>query len=355
MLPPNVFDVHAHVMPLGVPVLSDIAASDSAMLPHAVDDGGGAGRIVAGRSDFRSVRSSLWSVQDRLAELDRSGVSHQAISPVPVSLLDHSDDALATAYARWFNIHLVQMIEQGGGRLTGIGMVPLPHIDASLAELEWLHSVGVLAVEIGTRVAERELDDDVLRPFWRKAAELGMGVFIHPRDGGRGAIRRTGFLWDFGVGMLTDTALAAGALVFGGVLDELPTTRVLMAHGCGTFGRAYPRLRLAARMTPPVLTDPDVLLRSIWVDSLTFDRDELLAVINRFGGDRVMLGSDYPFIQGQPEESLQNIMSLAVGGAIDEREVLRIRNDNAVEFFGRRPIDTQLRQAASLMKGIHND
>lgn len=330
------FDVHAHVMPLGRPAIDGLAETIIDQLPHAVDDGGGRGRIVSGARDFRIVRASLWDVERRLAELDDLGIAHQAISPVPVALLDHHDEATAVGYARWFNHHLAKSVEAGAGRLHGIGMVPLPHVAAACRELDHLHEHGIRSIEIGTRIANLELDDPALRRFWAVAAETGTTVFIHPREGGRGAIRRSGFLWDFGLGMLTDTALAAGALVFGGVLREFPEIRVVMAHGCGTFARAYPRLRLAESISHPGSPSPDPLLRSIWVDSLILDRAELLGAINRFGADRVMVGSDYPFIDGQPDASHDDLRALAARGELDADDVAGIQFGVAAALFGLR-------------------
>jgi aminocarboxymuconate-semialdehyde decarboxylase len=330
------FDVHAHVMPLGRPRLCGTDDTVAEELPHAVDDGGGWGRIRVGGRDFRRVRSSLWDVADRLRELDASGIGHQAISPVPVALLDHSDPGLAEAFARWFNASLARTVSLGDGRLHGIGMLPLPHLDATRRELDRLSDDGIAAVEVGTRVGAFELDDPALRPFWAAAEERRTTVFVHPRDGGKGAVRRSGFLWEFGLGMVTDTAVAAGSLVFGGVLRDFPRLRVVLAHGCGTFARAYPRLRLGAALLDPALEDPDGLLRSLWVDTLVFDTDELLATIRRFGTDRVLVGSDHPFIDGQPAQSLAQLEVLAARGDLSAAHLAGISSRNAALLFGPR-------------------
>jgi len=40
-------------------------------------------------------------------------------------------------------------------------------------------------------------------------------------------------------------------------------------------------------------------LNRIWVDSLVHDEDALELLIKKFGQDKVVLGSDYPFILGE--------------------------------------------------------
>ena len=97
--------------------------------------------------------------------------------------------------------------------------------------------------------------------------------------------------------MLTDTAMAAAALVFGGVLEAFPRLRVGLAHGCGTFAWSVPRLVNGASLMPNARSRAtvDELVKLLWVDTLVFDPTHLPLLFERFGPDHVMLGSDFPF------------------------------------------------------------
>jgi hypothetical protein len=78
-------------------------AEVSGSAPRLVIDRVEAGRIMCGDTTFRRVTSVLWSVSDRLAEMDRTGVSHQVISPVPVTMEFAAEPGADPAYARAVN------------------------------------------------------------------------------------------------------------------------------------------------------------------------------------------------------------------------------------------------------------
>ncbi|MGH3433758.1 MAG: amidohydrolase family protein, partial [Thermocrispum sp.] len=292
-------DTHAHYF--GLDLAAGLSLVNDPRWPVLVPDVEGGGRIMLGDRMFRSVRSVLWDVEARVAELDAAGIALQLISPVPVMLAYWADERVGVACARATNDSIGAAVDRSRGRLAGLGSVPLPHVDAAVAELRRaVVDLGLAGVEIGTQILGEDLDSARFTPFFEAAESLGAVVFVHPTDGGGGVLRRSGQPYDFGLGMVTDTAVAATALIFGGVLERFPGLRVALAHGCGTFPWAYPRLRLGARIFEGADQDRlDELVRTLWVDSLVFDPEHLRLLVRRFGPAHVMLGTDYPFVPGQ--------------------------------------------------------
>jgi aminocarboxymuconate-semialdehyde decarboxylase len=219
-------DVHAHF--LG----PDLPAPDVPDAPRLVVDDADSGRILRGDTLFRRVTPSLWDVATRLADMDLAGITRQVISPVPVTM-EHA--AVDTAYARAQNDAITAACAISYERLLGLGCLPLHDSRAAVTELDRIRDAGLLGVEIGTRVGDLDVDDLALAPVWRACAATGSAVLVHPVDEGRGVVRRAGPPYDLGLGMLADTALAASALVFGGVLERHPDLRIALAHGCGAF------------------------------------------------------------------------------------------------------------------------
>lgn len=329
---PAVVDVHAHIFPTGLPDLARTTGDPRWPSLAVADDE--TGRIMCGDRIFRKVRAPLWDLAARLDELNRAGVGAQVVSPVPVMLTYWAASDAATDFARAVNDGIAAQVASSDGRLIGLGTVALQDVDAAVVELTRLTTqLGLRGVEIGTHAAGLELDDPRLQPFFEAARALDAAVFVHPMDGGGGTVRREGQPYDFGLGMLTDTAIAATGLVFGGVLEKLPGLRIGLAHGCGTFAWAYPRLRLAARLGGDVDAGRfDELVRALWVDCLVFDPLHLRLLTERFGDDHVMVGTDHPFVPGQLEGVSELLRGAVADRGLTREQADRIRGANALAF-----------------------
>ncbi|MDX2675087.1 amidohydrolase family protein [Streptomyces sp. NY05-11A] len=333
-----VVDIHAHHLPAALH--PPTRAADDPRWPYLViDDDGRAGRIMRGSEVFRRVKPALWDVPTRLAELDRAGVDVQVVSPVPVTLSPWADSGDAADFLRRQNDLLAEAVAASAGRLRGLGAVPLQDVDAAIGELLRIKRESVLdGIEIGTRIGDLELDAPQLRPFFAAAEEAGVPLFVHPTDGPH-ATRRAEPTYAFGVGMLTDTALAATALVFGGVLDDFPGLRVALAHGCGAFPWTYPRTAYGDTIVrggpdPERTARLDRLVGSLWADTLVFDPEHLRLVAERLGAGHLMLGTDHPFLRAPLETALATVSAAADRNVLSERQVAGVLGRNALRFLG---------------------
>lgn len=323
-------DVHAHFMP-GKPLPGDLAKIIP-RAPQVMTTTDRAGQVKRGNAIFRHVESTLWDTSHRLSAMEQAQISIQVLSPMPVTLDFPAPSDAYAAYCRWFNRSLGEAVREGAGRLIGLGLVPLDTPAECLAALDMIQDLGLSGVEIGTRISDRDLDDPALHYFFAEVERRGLSVLIHPVDGGGGAIRRNGFLYDFGLGMTTDTALAATALVFGGVLTRFPDLSICMVHGCGTFTTSYPRLRLGATIQGSHTADElDQLVSKLFVDSLVFDPQVLPSLIQRFGEKQIVFGTDFPFIPGQPASGIDELK--IAENTLGPEVVQKIRYDNALRFL----------------------
>lgn len=193
-------------------------------------------------------------------------------------------------------------------------------------------SLGLSGAAIPSNIAGRNLDDEALRPLFRRAGELGAFVFVHPHTVlGQDRLRRY-YLTNL-LGNPTDTAVAIASLIFGGVYDEVPNLVTCFAHGGGSFAALIGRWQHGASVRPEPhefnARPPREYLPRIYVDSLTHDDRLRRFVLETVGADHMMLGSDLPFDMGDPDPAA----SVArLGLAASEQQ--QIEGETAARLLG---------------------
>ncbi len=106
------------------------------------------------------------------------------------------------------------------------------------------------------------------------------------------------------IGNVHESAIAAGDLIFGGVLDDFPKLDVVLPHAGGSFpwliGRwdngVATRKRELGHMKQPA----SKYLRRFWYDSVVFGGDYLAYLVKKVGVSQIIGGSDGPVDFGQP-------------------------------------------------------
>jgi aminocarboxymuconate-semialdehyde decarboxylase len=296
-------DVHAHVVPAEM-----LAALERDGGRYGVEllrrDGRQAVRVAGG--ELWPIRGDLVDVGQRLAAMDRAGVTTQILSSW-INLTAYALDATAgSRFCRRFNQSLAGLVEAHPGRFLALASAPLQAPRAAAEELRYaVGQLGMVGVEIATTVNGTELDDRDLDPFWAAAQDLGALVLVHPMDSAAGPTGPRYFLGN-AVGRPAQTTLAVAHLVLGGVLERFQELRVCAVHGGGflpyqrgRLDRAYlaqPKLA-AVNLTRP----PSVWLRRLYYDTVVHDPGVLAWLVDFAGADHVLLGSDYPFEMGDPD------------------------------------------------------
>ena len=327
--PQGAVDLHTHAID---PELPDVGARFPGSFPtvrRVADDR--AQLVVDGRV-YRELDSRCWSPERRLRDMDAEGVAVQVLSAIPVTLAHGEPAEGAAALARAQNEHLASMVAAAPDRFAALGCVPLQDPERAVEELRrCVGELGFAGVEIGTRVGERELTDPAFVPFFRAAADLGAVGFLHPVDRTLDP-RLAGLGIAFGMGMPTETAVAAAGLLVGDAFEELRGLRLCLAHGGGTLPAALPRLATGQRLAG--VTDPSLLAttraRELWCDSLTYDVDGLRLAIERFTPGHVVLGTDYPFAA---REAPAGAVLDAAAGLIEQAVLTGIARANAMTLL----------------------
>lgn len=293
--PAGMIDVHTHAID---PDLVDVNAGFPGVYPTVLRTSDDTAQIWLDGRKYREIDSRCWSAAARVRDMDADGVAVQVVSPIPVTLSHSEPGDGAAALAEAQNNFLAKLVDDAPDRLAAFGCVPMQSPRRAIAELtRCVEELGFVGVEIGTRVGDRELADPEFLPFFQAAGELGATVFIHPVDRTLDA-RLATLRITFGMGMPTETAIAAAGLLVAGVLSAAPNVRICLAHAGGALPAVLPRVAFGQRIVEGVTADESlatVQARKLWSDSLTYDIDSLRLALTRFGADHVVLGTDYPF------------------------------------------------------------
>ncbi|TGD85945.1 amidohydrolase [Mycolicibacterium sp. CH28] len=317
-------DFHTHV----VVDLPDFARRFGDQRWPTFDFHGEEGRLTRNGQVVRSVAPSAWLPQRRIEDMDAAGVDRQVLSPIPPLICDFGDLAPATEWATHLNGAIATLVANNPNRFSGLGTVPLHHPDRAIEVLQRAHDDGLVGVEIGTSAGGRELDDPDLREFFQAAEQLGMLIFVHPLALGLdaySALRIAGGAVTFGLGMGTDTAIAASRLVFGGVVKDAPELKLCLAHGGGTFFWAL--ARIAFMWDQQADTKAEELTRNVFVDSVVYQQANLRYLCERLGSDRILFGTDYPL-------PAQADMTGSILTGLPDGDIARIGGLNASSLLG---------------------
>jgi aminocarboxymuconate-semialdehyde decarboxylase len=324
-------DVHSHVLPAEWPDLAERYGDPR--WPRLERADGCSARIMVGERPFRDVDERLFDAGARAAAMERTGVDRQVLSTVPVMFSYWAEPRRTREMARYLNEHLAGVVAAGPGLFDGFGTVPLNDTGLAIEELErCVGELGLAGVEIGTNVGGTELDAPRLVPFFRRAAELGAVVFVHPWQMTRPE-RLADYYFLYTVGMPAETAYAVGALLFGGVLEAVPDLQVLFAHGGGSVPFTIGRMERGWEVWPAAREHlhepPREQLRRCHFDSVVWDEASLELLVRRVGAERVLLGSDFPFIMGEDRPG-----ELVERSALSSAEKELILGANAERLLG---------------------
>jgi aminocarboxymuconate-semialdehyde decarboxylase len=253
---------------------------------------------------MRDRGPKLSTIELRLKDMDRMGIDIQAVSPAPNQTYYWTDPELGAELARGVNDRLAEIVATWPHRFVALGTVPLQNVDLAVTELtRCVKELGLRGVEINPSVKGMDLTDPrlELEKFFAKAQELDVVVFMHPigfTEGGR----LSDHYFNNVIGNPMETTIAASHLIFDGVLDRNPKLKIVLPHAGGYLAHYWARMDHAHRARPDCRTvikrPPSSFLKKMYFDTIAFDPNMLRQMVDQYGAEHVLLGTDYPYDMG---------------------------------------------------------
>ncbi len=344
-------DVHTHILPRDIPNFKEKYGYGGFMgldHSHTCSVHGNARMVRDDGKFFREVSPNCWDGPTRIKDCDQTGVGVQVLSTVPVMFSYWAKPADGYDLSRFLNDHLAGVVAENPSRFVGLATLPLQDPKLAVKELtRAVKELGLAGAQIGTHVNELNLNDPALFPVFEAAESLGAAIFIHPWDM-MGEARMQKYWLPWLVGMPAELSLAICSMIFGGVFERLPKLRVAFAHGGGSFPGTLGRIEHGFQARPDLCAidnavNPREYLGKFYVDSLVHDKKTLTQIIELFGENRVMVGSDYPFPLGEevPGKLIESLEHLS------EKTRAQLLYGNALEWLGPAAV-------IKAVKGIHH-
>jgi aminocarboxymuconate-semialdehyde decarboxylase len=283
--------------------------------------------------DYNIVVRGHRDIEYREQVLRETGIAKQILTlTTPGTHIE--EPARAVTLAQMVNDAFAEVVATRGEHFGALATLPLSDPAASVGELErGVTQLGFRGAMIFSNINGTGLDDRCFWPLWEKANELGAVIFIHPTH--PVGVEAMGEYWLTAlVGFLLDTTLAAGKLVFSGVVKRFPNITWVLGHLGGTvpyiaerWDRGYRAFKeCRANIDQP----PSDYLKTLYYDSVNFDVNSLMNAIAFAGVDHILAGSDYPHQIGSLEQMKESITALPIA----ESDKDKIRAGNTKRILG---------------------
>lgn len=274
----------------------------------------------------------------RLKYMDEGKVSLQVVSLGPVPGGPSAQQAVES------NDQLGEAIAGNKSRFAGFAALPMSHPQEAAKELERaVNKYGFVGALIDCHVNGKYYDGDEYLPFWTKAQELDVAIYIHPtwasddmmpRYTGNFTPGASKSLSASGWGWHNETALHVLRLFASGLFDKLPKLKIIIGH----FGEMIPfmleRICVLSRRWGEIKRSfQTVYEQNIYITtSGVWSLSPLATILMNTPIDHVLYSVDYPFAKN--EDGLKWIEELETSGMVSREQFEMIAYKNAEKLLG---------------------
>jgi len=314
-------DVHAHYIPKN---FSDFMGD---RFPPRV---GVRGKVGIAR---HPVSDAQEDIRGRIELMDRAGVGKQILSPHRPPYLP--DEAECIKAVKMLNDGYADLAQRYPQRIASYVMLPLPHIDAALREMErGLDQLGCVGVNLHISCLERSVAETEFEPIYQEMNRRRVVLFVHPSVTGIFSPMINDYGYTASVGTSLEDAVFVLHMIARQIPHRYPNIKFIVPHLGGPIPMLLNRLdKQGVRAHPNLPELPSVTAKRFWYNTVCYgSKAALCCALEAFGPDHLVTGSDYPVLQDYEDykETFAFIERLGLSQAV----VDRILHHNAQEVFG---------------------
>jgi aminocarboxymuconate-semialdehyde decarboxylase len=194
-----------------------------------------------------------------------------------------------------------------------------------------LDTLSAKGINISTSWGGKYLDHPELDYFWEFVQKKDVVIFLHPPFVPIGHEYMAAYKLEEMIGRGFDTTMTVVRMIYSGVFDRYPKLKIILPHMGGGLPMFAGRLDFGYRLgykglpqdqIPVCKRKPtDYFRTNLYVDTMGFNPLGIKHVIDLFGADRILFGSDYAAVPINPREQVDIVKSLDLSFE-DEEKIL---------------------------------
>ena len=272
------------------------------------------------------IYRKITSPEALIAEFDAAGIALGVVTTTIESLFG-AEGATDAGIISQTNDWLAALANSHPGKLAAFGVVDAWAGETAAREAERaIGQLGLSGLVIDSARGGKFLADPAVRPTLEVAARLGVPIFVHPVAHPNSDVLIAGAGKNgnsLGRGLMNGVAFLS--LLEGGIVDDFPELDFIFATlGLGAIVQAARGGRFGRDATGD--------RPNVYFDTMGDDPRIVRALVDFFGAERVLAGTDWPILPALSQNRLAS--SLAEAG-LSEAEQRLIAGGNARRILGR--------------------
>jgi predicted TIM-barrel fold metal-dependent hydrolase len=232
-----------------------------------------------------------------LGDMDANGVDVAVISANLLGEVGRLDVEEAVQITERLNEEVAAAQQRHPDRIIGLCMLPTQDAEAAIQVLDRaIEGLRLKGVCLLSNIGGRPIVEPDLMRLYRRIEALRVPVFLHPSHTSVAVDSVLGPTVEVGLAWMFDTAAAALALIYGGVLDACPDLTIVHPHLGGVLPYVTGRV-IEDEIGVDVEHDLMTYLRTrFFVDCVQKTPGALPLAIATYGPERILYGTDFPWV-----------------------------------------------------------
>ena len=272
-------------------------------------------------------------MEKRVALMDAAGVEMQVLSVCPQA--PHFDDkAHAVTAARKINDLYGEVVRKYPKKFKALVALPFPHVDEALKELDRVWGpMGALGVATTTTVAGRSIADPAFAPIYEELNRRGTVLYVHPAGAGAHTPMIADYHVTWMIGAPIEDTISTAHLITKGIPQKYPRMRIVNAHLGGALPMVLQRMdNQYGWENPQTPEKPSITAKRMWYDTVAHAHPPAIrAAVDTLGADRIILGTDFPYENG---ELYKHAISYISEAGLKPADISRILDYNGAKVLG---------------------